>query len=255
MSVTAPYQALAPYYTHVMSHVDYPGWIRHLRTLWRKYHGSKPPERILEIAAGTCPFASSPLFPDAFTVYTDQSPSMLRIASPAGASQSAPRRVACDVRSLPLREPFDLAVMIYDSFNYLLRPEEILRSLKEIKQVLKPQGLFIFDVTTETCSRRHFADTLDFEELYAPTAGNIIRVSRYDARTRMQLNLFTFFTEAADGRYDRREEVHRQRIYPVAALKKQAERAGFKVRACLAEFTLKPGSDRNERVHFVLQKP
>jgi SAM-dependent methyltransferase len=254
LSVTAPYQTLASYYTHVMSHVDYPGWIRHLRTLWRKYQGSKPPGRILEIAAGTCPFASSPLFPGAFTVYTDQSPSMLRIASPSGA-QTVPLRVACDARSLPLREPFDLAVMIYDSFNYLLHPEDILRSLREIKQILRPQGLFIFDVTTETCSRRHFADTLDFEELHAPTAGNIIRVSRYDARSRMQLNLFTFFMEGKDGRYDRREEVHRQRIYTVAALKKQAERAGFQVLACLAEFTLKPGSDRNERVHFVLQKP
>ncbi len=231
-----------------MSHVDYAGWTRHLRALWRKYHGTKPPGRVLELAAGTCPFAASPLFPGAFTVYTDQSPSMLRVA-PAGV-----RRAACDARSLPVRGPFDLAVMIYDSVNYLLRPEEILAVLKETRDVLGPKGLFIFDVTTETCSKNHFADTLDFEELYAPTAGNIIRVSRYDARTRMQLNLFTFFTMGTDGRYDRREEVHRQRIYPVAALKKLAERAGFQVRGCLAEFTLKPGSDENERLHFVLQK-
>ena len=90
---------------------------------------------------------------------------------------------------LPLREPFDLAVMIYDSLNYLLHPEDILHALREVKQVLRPQGLLHFRRDPlETCSRRHFADTLDFEELYAPTAGNVIRVSRYDARSRMQLN-------------------------------------------------------------------
>lgn len=243
--VTAPYEVLAPYYNRVMAHVDYAGWGRHLRSLWRKYHGSKPPQRVLEIAAGTCPFAAKPLFPKAFAVYTDLNFSMLR------AAPGESIRFQSDAKAIPLKGTFDLVLMIYDSFNYLLNKEEILSTLRETRRVLKPGGLFLFDVATETCSRQYFADSTDFEELDGASS---VRVSRYDAKTGMQLNLFTFFVLGKDGRYDRREEIHRQRIYPAAALQKLAKRAGFTVRDCLADFTLNPGSDKNERLHFVLQR-
>ena len=248
MGVTVPYQALAPHYNRVMSHVDYPGWARYLKALWRTYHGTKPPARILEIAAGTCPFAAHPIFPKAFTVFTDLSPTMLQV----GAQHAAPRpRIACDARALPFKEPFDLAVMIYDSLNYLLQDQDVLLALKETHRMLQPGGLFMFDVTTATCSRRHFADSLDFEELDGCTS---VRASRYDADSRVQLNLFTLFVAGSDGRYDRREEIHRQRIYPISTLRRLASRAGFTVRACLADFSFKPGTERSERLHFVLQK-
>ena len=93
------YGALAPLYDAVMAHVDYPGWASHLRGLWRGAQGGrKPPLRVLELAAGTCRFATPPLFPAAFTVYTDLSPAMLREA-PAGIP-----KVACDVRALPFKD-------------------------------------------------------------------------------------------------------------------------------------------------------
>jgi SAM-dependent methyltransferase len=231
-----------------MAHVDYPGWARHLRGLWRSARGrAHKPRRLLEIAAGTCRLATPPLFPDAFAVHTDLSHAML-----AAAADPLPR-AACDARALPFRDGnFDLALMVYDSLNYLTRPEQVRRAFEEAFRVLAPRGVFLFDVTTEACSKRWFADALDVQET---EAGTSIRHSRYDAATRTQLNLFTFFTVDADGRYDRSEEVHRQRIWPSAFLKKTAREAGFSVRACLADFTLKPGTDRHERLHFVLQRP
>lgn len=248
--LSLPYGALAPHYDGVMEHVDYAGWAAHLRGLWRGAQGAgrKGPARVLELAAGTCRFASPPLFPSAFTVYTDLSPAMLRQA-PAGIP-----RVACDARSLPFKADgaFDLILMVYDSLNYLTEPGEVLAALGEARRLLRSGGVFLFDVTTSTCSRRHFADTLDFQEIGGSA---VVRASRYDAETETQLNLFTFFTLGPDGRYDRREEVHRQRVYPAARLKKMARDAGFSLRGCLADFTLNPGSDRDERLHFVLQKP
>lgn len=246
---SSPYGALAPLYDAVMAHVDYVGWASHLRGLWRGAQGGrKAPERVLEIAAGTCRFASPPLFPGAFSVHTDLSREMLREA-PAGT-----RRAACDARALPFKPgaSFDLVLMVYDSLNYLTREEEVSALLESVRGLLRPGGVFLFDVTTSTCSRRHFADTLDYQEF---EGSSVVRASRYDAETRTQLNLFTFFTVGPDGRYDRVDEVHRQRVYPAATLKKLARKAGFNLRGCLADFTLKPGSDRDERLHFVLQKP
>jgi SAM-dependent methyltransferase len=245
-----PYQALAPFYNRVMSHVDYPGWAHHIRALWRTYHGIKPPQRVLELAAGTCPFASPALFPKAFAVYSDLSPSMLGRA-PFGAN-APPLRIACDSRALSVKAPFDLVLMIYDSLNYLTEPDGVLSTMQEAHRVLRSGGLFIFDVTTEACSKTHFANAIDFEELEGCVS---VRTSQYDAPSRTQLNLFTLFVAGSDGRYDRREEVHRQRVYPAAAVKKLARQTGFSTLACLADFTLKPGTDKNERLHFVLQKP
>ncbi len=248
-SVSLPYRALAPHYDAVMAHVDYPGWARHLKGLWRSVRGrGRVPKRMLEIAAGTCRLASPPLFPEAFAVHTDLSPAML-----AEAASPALPRAACDARALPFRDgSFDLALMVYDSLNYLMREDAVRKAMDEAFRVLAPQGVFLFDVTTAACSKRWFADTLDFQET---EAGAVVRHSRYDADSRVQLNLFTFFTLEPDGRYVRSEEVHRQRIWPAAFLKKTAREAGFSVRACLADFTLKPGNDRHERLHFVLQKP
>jgi ubiquinone/menaquinone biosynthesis C-methylase UbiE len=257
--LSSPYGALAVHYDTVMAHVDYPGWSRHLRGLWRTVRGragkTSKPRRVLELAAGTCRLAEYPLFPDVFTVHTDLSPQMLGTARSRGGK--LPVRSACDALALPFRDGskqigFDLVLMVYDSLNYLTRPEEVRKAFDETWRVLAPGGVFLVDVTTVTCSKRHFADTLDFQET---EAGAVVRASRYDAESRTQLNLFTFFTVGEDGRYDRTEEVHRQRVWPASFLKKTARDAGFKVRACLADFTLNPGTDRDERLHFILQKP
>lgn len=255
-----PYRSLAAHYDAVMAHVDYPGWGRHLRGLWRTVRGrGEAPRRVLELAAGTCRLAPHIDFPGAFAVQTDLSPAMLRAADPVAAEALPLRRAACDARALPFPTAggadapgFDLACMVYDSLNYMMSAEDVRLVFDEVRRVLAPGGVFLVDVTTAACSRRWFADTQDFLET---DAGAAARTSRYDAETRTQLNLFTFFTRAPDGRYDRIEEVHRQRIWPAALLKKTARAAGFDVRACLADFTLNPGTDRHERLHFVLQKP
>jgi SAM-dependent methyltransferase len=257
--LSPPYGALAMHYDTVMAHVDYPGWSRHLRGLWRTVRGrtgkASKPRRVLELAAGTCRLAEYPLFPDVFTVHTDLSPQMLGTAR--ARNGRLPVRSACDALALPFgngsaRDGFDLILMVYDSLNYLTRPEEVRKVFDESLRVLSPGGVFLVDVTTETCSKRHFSDALDFQET---EAGAVVRASRYDAESRTQLNLFTFFTVGEDGRYDRTEEVHRQRVWPAAFLKKTARDAGFNLRACLADFTLNPGTDRDERLHLVLQKP
>ncbi len=251
--VTLPYRSIAPFYDRIMSHVDYPAWARHVRALWRKYGNSTPPRRVLELAAGTCRFAAMPIFPKAFAVYSDLSPEMLRVAPGVGTRHAvSPHRVACDARTPALRGPFDLVFMLYDSLNYLLRPADVLRALRAVRKILRPGGLFIFDVTTDGCSRRHFADTCDVEEL---EGGAYIRRSRYDAGIRLQLNFFAFFLTRSGGNSLRHEETHQQRIYPAARLRTFAQRSGFKVLAVLAGFSFRPGTDRNERLHFVLQRP
>ena len=263
------YRVIAPYYDWIMAHVDYDAWGRHLSRLWRRF--GPDPASVLELGSGTCPFARRAVFPPgARVVYSDLSPYMLGraadgLAPPAagreagppagnlpGISGAVPPRVAANALSLPFKGPFDLCLMVYDAFNYLMTEDDAARCLSEARRVLAPGGLFIFDVTTEANSRRHFEDMLDFGELEGCT---YVRESRFDREAGLQRNDFTFFVEREPGLFARLKESHQQRIYRLSALRAMARRAGLEVEGCFEGFTFRPGSEASERVHIVLRRP
>lgn len=256
MRDSSPYRILPAFYDAVMAHVDYYAWGAYLRRLWER-EGIEP-QRILELAAGTCPFHRTGAYPkNAEVVYSDLSPGMLHaatLASPArqGENPAPAWRIACNALSLPFgQDRFDVVIMVYDAFNYLMDRKGVLACLAEVRRVLRPGGVFIFDVTTQTNSRRHFTDFLDIEELPEAT---LIRRTHYDGDSRLQENAFTIFVREADGNYRREEEKHQQRVFELNPLQAWAESIGFTVKGRYAGFSLKPGSEASERVHFVLSR-
>jgi ubiquinone/menaquinone biosynthesis C-methylase UbiE len=241
------YRIIAPYYDWIMAHVDYDAWGRYLVRLWKK-HGSEPAS-ILELGAGTCPFARRDVYPpEAKVVYSDLSPFMLS----QGPVLSPDCRVAANALSLPFKGPFDLCLMVYDAINYLMEEEDVSRCFREALRVLAPGGLFIFDITTEANSRKHFHQAVDYGELEGCT---YFRESRFDREARIQGNDFIFFVEGSGENWRKVKESHQQRIYKVERLKLVAKKAGFKVEGLFEGFTFRAGSESSERVHFVLRKP
>ena len=240
------YRAIAPYYDWIMAHVDYDAWGRYLARLWKK--GGIDPRAVLELGAGTCPFARRDVFPpEAKVVYSDLSPFMLTRAP----ALSPDLRVAANALTLPFKGPFDLCLMIYDAFNYLMDEADAARSLREAHRVLRPGGLFLFDVTTEANSKRHFDQAVDFGEMAGCT---YFRESHYDRETRVQGNEFVFFVEQG-GLFRKVKESHQQRIYPLSRLRALAREAGFEVGGAYEGFTFRPARESSERVHYLLRKP
>jgi SAM-dependent methyltransferase len=161
-------------------------------------------------------------------------------------------RVAANALSLPFKGHFDLCLMVYDALNYLMDDEDVDRCFRETLRVLAPGGLFIFDVTTEANSRKHFHQAVDYGELEGCT---YFRESRFDKETRVQGNDFIFFVEGSEDNWRKVKESHQQRIYKLDRLKAIAKKAGYKVEGMLEGFTFRPGREASERVHFVLRKP
>ncbi len=248
MSETPLYSDMAPHYDWLMNHVDYKRWSRHIARLCRHY--GLEPKSILEIAAGTAPFRQLPPFRNARMLVSDLSPAMLRIARK---DESTPNRdlVAADGMALPFKGGFDLCLMIYDSINYFLDEEEVSLLLKQVHGQLEPGGLFIFDATTISNSKRHFRFATFFDE---QPGCSVVRESEFDEELRLQHNDFTFFLEDADGRYRRKVENHLQRIYPLEELSELCEKTGFKMLGCHANFGLRPAKESAERAHFVAQR-
>lgn len=241
------YRAIAPYYDWIMAHVDYDAWGRYLARLWKK--GGLEPRLVLELGAGTCPFARRDVFPPGSkAVYSDLSPFMLSRAP----AISPDLRVAANALALPFKGPFDLCLMIYDAFNYLMEEADAERCLREAFRVLRPGGLFIFDVTTEANSRRHFDQAVDFGEMEGCT---YFRESHYDEEARVQGNDFVFFVERERGLFRKIKESHQQRIYALDRIGALSRRAGFQVEGAYEGFTFRAARESSERVHFMLRRP
>ena len=227
-----------------MEHVDYPKWSQYIQKVLR--HCKHRPKRLLEIAAGTCRFGETPLANDPKITYlfSDLSEVMLRRAGPGT------QRFAAHGSRLPLRQGMDTCLMLYDSLNYWLTEAEVLQLFREVRRVLIPQGIFIFDATTQRNSQVFFEGTALAEER---EDCHITRESWYVKKEKRQYNRFTIFIQNAQGSYDKFQETHVQQIYPITTLKRLAQQAGFKVLAVLDDFTLKPAHLHSLRVHYVLE--
>ena len=240
-----PYEGLAPIYDFVMRHVDYVHWANHVHGVLQQ-HGS--PRQVAELACGTgnIAFALADLGYEVSGY--DVSEAMVRVAAgKADGDPSAPRFAARDLRNLSGLGPFDAAVCLYDSLNYLLALEDVGHALAEVHRVLSAEGVFIFDVCTERNSLQHFRDVRDVEQ--GPEF-HYSRHSWYDASERLQYNEFDI--RYADG--TRRQETHVQRIYPHDDIVAAVESSPFELLATLDGFSHRPGSEQSDRVHFVLRR-
>lgn len=242
-----PYEALASIYDYVMRHVDYVHWANYVGSLLRRH--ACEPACLLELACGTGNAALA--FADAGYQVAgyDASEDMVRVARDKAARQGRDLHFGVrDLRNLSDIGPYEAAVCLYDSFNYLLTPDHVAQALAQVHGVLADNGIFIFDVCTEQNSVQHFNDVHDSEEgpgfVYA-------RHSYYIADERLQYNAFDIRFE--DGTH--LQETHVQRIYRCAELIAAIEVSPLELVEAFDGFSLRPGSDRSDRVHFVLRRP
>ncbi|MBI2503666.1 MAG: class I SAM-dependent methyltransferase [Candidatus Latescibacteria bacterium] len=243
-----PYEGLAAIYDYVMRHVDYPDWAAHVCALFARF--GHHPRHSIDLACGT----GSTLFElhrlGQQVSGADASAAMLEVARQRLAQTGVEIPLFHrDLRQLAGLGPFDTALCLYDSFNYLLTPEDLDRALSEISSILLPGNFFIFDICTEKNSLRHFRDVRDEER---GPGFSYRRHSFYDREGRRQFNRFHI-------RFDNREtelaECHVQRIYPVDEIIARIEASPFELQGSFDGFTFARGSEASERIHFVLQRP
>lgn len=241
------YDSLAPFYDRLMNHVDYDSWIALIERVAAKYMKKKKPS-IFEIGGGTG--ALGRMLRESSYPYTgsDYCFAMAREANKKGLP------VFCaDARSLPVKKQFDLILFLYDGINYLLSAEDYERAFGEVARCLNRDGLFLFDITTETNSLEHFLEYLDFED-YGDYS--FIRHSYYNEETMEQRNDFTIFKQYRKNSniYEKLSEHHVQKVFPVKFIEEAIPRNLFKVEGIWDGFTFKRYSLRSERIHFLLRK-
>lgn len=243
-----PYQALAFIYNYVMRHVNYADWADYIDKLCKHFDHSV--SDVLEMACGVGTFTSFLAEHGYKILAVDSSEMMLKIAREMNQSQDITFKVG-DMRSFQTSRKFDLVLCLYDSVNYLITPEDLEHALHTMGNCLKPNGLFIFDVTTVKNSLMYFNGTEEVEE--TPDFC-YIRRSHYMKGDHLQTNDFTIFLK--DGEvYRRYHEKHRQRIYTYNDVRQAIRKAGLQLEGRFHEFTLNPPERNSLRIHYVVRKP
>ena len=252
------YSVLAHVYDRVMEEIDYEAWADFIDEIMQTHHPD--PIRILELGCGT---GILTLSLDELMCYsiigTDKSPEMISKAreKAEGMMTSDVTFKVADFMDLSEFESdsFDVALLTFDSINYLHHEEEILQLLKQVKQVLADGGIFIFDFTTPHNSVDAI-DTLDGEEGFD---GNYYyyRESEYDSDNRIHTNIFTIrrYDDQHLNVLDEFREVHEQRIYTLDEMLRIVQKSSFHVISKYGDFDLEEADQDSLRVTMTLQCP
>ncbi|PIQ61364.1 MAG: methyltransferase type 11 [Bacteroidetes bacterium CG12_big_fil_rev_8_21_14_0_65_60_17] len=245
----SPYSVLALLYDDVMDYVDFEAWADYVDHVLDE-HG-KEPRTAAELACGTGQFAWHLLARRRLEyTATDGSATMLACAA---------RRLEGRVRDL--REvrfpggsflndmqdgaPYDVIFLLFDGVNYLLDEEDVLQMLAEVKALLSPGGVFIFDQSTPTNSinNKYF-----FEDEGTSEAGSWLRQSTYDEKDAIHTTRFEL--TVPEGSF---EEVHVERAWTMGEMQRMLRATGFDVVAAYDGFSLDHADDRAERIHWVVE--
>lgn len=250
------YSKLATIYDALMEDVDYDYWADFIDALIQQHHPD--PRTVLELASGT---GSMALSLDELGCYqitaTDKSPQMITQArEKAKQLQHEVKFRVMDFLDIGLEHTFDVLVCIFDSVNYLHSPSRVLTMLEQIKKVMGPESLFIFDFTTPRNSIQA-VNYLNNEEGYANANYRYFRKSRYDPEEKIHYNDFRIekLSEDRETVVEEFTERHRQRIYTLDEMTGIVEEAGFDIVACYDGFDMEPAHRKSLRITMVLRCP
>ena len=248
------YSVLAEIYDDVMGDVDYETWTDYIDDIIVEHN----PESVdvLELACGTGTMALSLEELDCYNITaTDASPEMIRVAQEkADKMQSDIEFTTMNFLDLQIGRKFDVVFMVFDSLNYLHSEEEVLELHRQVRNVLKPDGIFVYDFTTPRNSRKaiHF---LNNEEKVVNRNYSYHRISRYDEETSIHTNGFLIkktdpHTHKILGTF---QEEHRQKIYTQREIETIIKKTDFKIVMAYDGFELKPAHSRSLRITMVLK--
>ena len=244
-----PYSRFAAAYDKMMQNVNYVRWADYVDRLFAFYDFR--PKRVLDIACGT----GAPTILLAEKGYlmsgTDRAMEMLLWAREKAKKRGIRLHLwQQDMRHLAVARPYDAALCLYDSINYITTEEEMKQVFTRVSEALAPRGMFIFDVTTEYNIVKHF-HRQTFAESYEDFS--YIWRNLYFHREKICKTVLTFFLKEG-GRYQKHEELHVQKIYSVAQIKRLLEQTGYKLLSSFDAFTFNRWGRTSERINFTAVK-
>jgi ubiquinone/menaquinone biosynthesis C-methylase UbiE len=246
---THPYTRFASAYDEMMENVDYVRWADYVDRLFTLYNYR--PKRILNIACGTGSVDALLSRRGYEMSGIDLALEMLIWAKDKARRQGIHLNLwQQDMRQLAIAKPFDAVLCLYDSINYMTTEEDLKTVFVKVFDALVPNGMFIFDVTTEHNIVKHF-----HRQTFAENHDTFSYIWKnvYLHREKICKTVLTFFLKE-DGYYQKYDELHIQKIFSVDQVKTILEKTGFKLLSSFDAFSFTKWGRSSERINFTAVK-
>lgn len=203
-----------------MRDVSYEKWAEYIMDTAKLFNIKTTP--LLDVTCGTgnsiIPLAKRNLKP---LLGVDNSIEMLKVAKEK--EPNLPLVQANAIR-LPFVNRFNLAVSMFDSLNYILQLENLIEAFSSIKEALKDEGYFIFDLNTPYGLK--CVSGRDVREENKNLMSIWRNVYNKDDKT-LTLHLTLFIKK--DATWQRVDEIHKERGYNEDEIKYGLKTSDFHV--------------------------
>jgi len=246
------YEQFAYLYDELMKDAPYDEWVQFVNEILVKYDVKGAP-RLLDLACGTGEL-SVRFAKEGFQITgVDLSEDMLAVAQ-AKAEEEGVRIPFFQQNMVDLegQGKFDVIGIFCDSLNYLQTDEEVIATFANVLEQLDDKGIFIFDVhsiykITQVFINQTFAlNEEDVSYIWNSFPG--------EHPNSVEHELSFFVLDERTDKYDRFDELHFQRTYPVQQYLNWMESAGFEVLEVTADFEHTAPLAHSERIFFVAKK-
>lgn len=245
------YGFLAGCYDQLTYDVGYAAWADYPEKHFSK--SALPIRTVLDLACGTGSLTRELALRGYEMIGVDRSPEMLSQAAEKNRDLSPipPMFLCQSMEKLDLYGTVDACVCCLDSVNYVTDPKKLARAFQRVHLFLMPGGLFLFDVNTpeklEGLDGQVFLD--ETEETYCVWRAEFSRRSRICSYC-----MDIFRLDRATGQWNRGEELHRERAYPLEDLTAMLREAGFGEIRLFGDQKMRPPGPGEQRVFFAARK-
>ncbi|MFC4404055.1 class I SAM-dependent DNA methyltransferase [Gracilibacillus xinjiangensis] len=247
------YSKLAYVYDVLMDDAPYDQWQEFVTKKIERYHPHA--QRLLDLGCGTgemsIRFAKSGM--DVTGV--DYSEDMLAYAQAETIEQKQKvTYLQQDIRALEGLTDFDVIISLCDVINYVTEENDLEKVFQHVADGLASGGIFIFDIHSIKHFRENMADQT-FAEIYEDVS--YVWFCEKGEQNGELLHDLTFFIQQEEGNlYERFDETHHQRTFPVDFYRGLIEKTGMSVLDVCSDFSLKTSKDPEQanRIFFVCQK-
>lgn len=245
------YEQFAYLYDELMKDAPYDEWVQFVKDICVKYNVTGT--RLLDLACGTGEL-SVRLAQDVFQVTgVDLSEDMLAVAQAKAEDEGL--RIPFfqqNMADLDGHGEFDVIAILCDSLNYLQTEEEVISTFSNVIGHLNSEGIFLFDVhsiykISDLFINQTFASSEDpVSYIWNSFSG--------EHQYSVEHELSFFVLDERTGKYDRFDEIHFQRTYPVQQYSDWLVETGFELLEVCADFKDAKPSTQSERIFFVAKK-
>lgn len=243
------YDALAPFYDALNGEVNYSAWADFAEENFRRYFPGNV-ESVLDLACGTGSMTLTLARRGYDMIGVDASPEMLDMARRRCARAGLADRVLLlcqDMCEFELYGTVEAVVCCLDAVNHITARAALSRCFHWVHNYLVPNGIFLFDVNSP-----YKFETVYGDRAYLLEDRGVFCAWQNVYRKKSGLCDFyiNLFAELPDGKYTRKEECQRERVYSLRALRRLLAENGMELLSVSSDYRFSPINDTTERYYI-----